>query len=451
MRRQKDKRYLQEMPQLPLQVEQFEMLFTPKDYKLKLLTLIKSAKRRIYMSALYWQNDQAGQELMHELYQAKQRNPDLDVHVFVDFHRAQRGLIGQEHSLGNAEFYRDCQKHYPLPINIYGVPVKSKELLGVLHLKGFIFDDTVIFSGSSINDIYLHQEQRYRYDRYHLFIQPDLANSMVLFLQTYFISAEAVIRLTDQPITAVKQMKKAVLKLKRSLSNATYQLKPEQNTVENQAQITITPLVGLGFRGNNLNKTIRSLIRTTEKKLIILTPYFNPPMVLIRDIRRLLKQGKQIIIIIGDKTANDFYIPPDQPFTTIGGLPYIYESNLRRFVQSHQKYIKKQLLHVHLWHHDNNSFHLKGISADDQLHLITGNNLNPRAWRLDLENGLLIQDKQQHLKSIFDQELNLILTHTQRIQHFQELETLNDYPLQVKKLLRTIKRTKIESIIKNLL
>ncbi|MBE8568159.1 CDP-diacylglycerol--serine O-phosphatidyltransferase, partial [Vibrio sp. OPT46] len=49
-------------------------------------------------------------------------------------------------------------------------------------------------------------------------------------------------------------------------------------------------------------------------------------------------------------------------------------------------------LSIHLWKHDNNSFHLKGIWVDKRYMLLTGNNLNPRAWSLDLENGLLIQD-----------------------------------------------------------
>ena len=448
MRRQKDRNHLQELPKLPLDVEQFNILFNPRDYKQKLLELIKSAKRRVYISALYWQNDDAGKELLHALDQAKQDNPDLDVHVFVDFHRAQRGLIGAEKDLGNAEFYRQCQNQYEHPINIYGVPVKSKELLGVLHLKGFIFDDTVMFSGSSINDIYLHQQDRYRYDRYHVIDQPDLANSMVLFLQTYFVSADAVKILTEEHIASIKEIKKDVFKLKRSLVHAKYQTKGNDSELEG---LSVTPLVGLGFRRNNLNQTIRSMIRLTENRLVMLTPYFNPPPVLIKEIRRLLKQGRSITIVIGDKTANDFYIPPDQPFTTIGGLPYIYETNLRRFVQTHQKFINKGLLNVHLWHHDNNSFHLKGICSDDKLHLITGNNLNPRAWRLDLENGLLIHDKDQQLKPAFDQELAQIMTHTNRIEHYRQLETLKDYPLQVKKLLRTIKRTRLDSIIKNII
>ena len=147
MRLTKDRSQLQELARLPLQQDDVAVLFNTKDYKPKLVELIKSAKRRIYMSALYWQNDEAGQQLMHAVYQAKQHTPSLDVKIFVDFHRAQRGLIGAEAELGNAQFYQQCQQQYQHPIDIYGVPVKSKELLGVLHLKGFVFDERFIRMG----------------------------------------------------------------------------------------------------------------------------------------------------------------------------------------------------------------------------------------------------------------------------------------------------------------
>ena len=59
MRLTKDRSQLQELARLPLQQDDVAVLFNTKDYKPKLVELIKSAKRRIYMSALYWQNDEA--------------------------------------------------------------------------------------------------------------------------------------------------------------------------------------------------------------------------------------------------------------------------------------------------------------------------------------------------------------------------------------------------------
>ena len=52
-------------------------------------------------------------------------------------------------------------------VAIYGVPVQNRELFGVLHLKGFVIDDTVMYSGASLNDVYLARHGRYRLDRYH--------------------------------------------------------------------------------------------------------------------------------------------------------------------------------------------------------------------------------------------------------------------------------------------
>lgn len=448
MRFRKDELFLEGLPKLALATSNFDILPSARTFKEKLLELIENAQQRIYISALYLQDDEAGREILEAIYQAKQAKPALDVKIFVDFHRAQRGLIGKGKNEGNAKFYRDTQAKYRHPIEIYGVPVKSREVLGVLHLKGFVFDDTVLFSGASINNIYLQQDERYRFDRYHVLKHQTLADAMVDFMQTYFVQADAVRSLTDPVVTPAKELKKSVVRLKRNLAVATYRVK---NAPIAHDGVAVTPLVGLGFRRNNLNKTIRSMIRACQQSLVMLTPYFNLPPVLARDVRRLLKQGRKITLVIGDKTANDFYIPPDEPFSRIGGLPYIYETYLRRFVQTNQKFIKSGLLNIHLWHHEDNSFHLKGLSCDDKYHLITGSNLNPRAWRLDLENGLLIHDHQQNLKQPFDQELDAILTHTTRINHYKELETIKDYPMPVRKLLRTIKGTRLDSVIKNII
>ena len=127
-------------------------------------------------------------------------------------------------------------------------------------------------------------------------------------------------------------------------------------------------------------------------------PYFNLPALLVRNIIYLLRQGKQVEIIVGDKTANDFYIPEDQPFKIIGALPYLYEINLRRFLSRLQRYVDTGQLIVRLWKDGDNSYHLKGMWVDEEWQLVTGNNLNPRAWRLDLENAILIHDPKQEMR-----------------------------------------------------
>ncbi len=439
---------LERLPTLAVNADQVQILHSAHAFRQRLLELIANAQHRIYLAALYLQNDAAGREILTALYEAKQARPELDIRLFVDFHRAQRGLIGHQGQGGNHQMYQEFAARYPEPVGIYGVPVKGREILGVLHLKGFVFDDTLLYSGASINDIYLNQQDRYRCDRYHQFTDARLADTMVDYMDRLFADNPAVPLLTDSQIPRARQLRHAIRQFKQQMKRTRYEFthRPRQ-----PGQVAVTPLAGLGKLGNRLNRAIRTLLRGPREKLFICTPYFNLPKPLAKDIRSLLKKGVEVTLVIGDKTANDFYIPPDEPFRTIGGLPYLYETNLRRFARAHQTYIYQGKLNIMLWHHDRNSYHLKGLFVDDDLAMITGNNLNPRAWGLDLENGLLLQDPEQLLHAPFAAEKANILAHCRRLEHFTEIEELADYPAPVQKLLKRVQRTQANVLLKRLL
>jgi len=215
-------------------------------------------------------------------------------------------------------------------------------------------------------------------------------------------------------------------------------------------ELAVTPLVGLG-KSSLLNKTIFHLMPCAEQKLTICTPYFNLPAVLVRNIIQLLRDGKKVEIIVGDKTANDFFIPEDEPFKIIGALPYLYEINLRRFLSRLQYYVNTDQLVVGLWKDGDNSYHLKGMWVDDEWMLLTGNNLNPRAWRLDLENAVLIHDPKQQLAAQRDKELELIRTHTTVVNHYRDLQSIAEYPVKVRKLIRRLRRIRIDKLISRIL
>ena len=113
--------------------------------------------------------------------------------------------------------------------------------------------------------------------------------------------------------------------------------------------------------------------------------------------------------------------------------------------------IDNGLLNLHLWREGDNTYHLKGMWVDDRYTLLTGNNLNPRAFRLDLENGLLIDDPRRELLEPRRKELDAIFAHTQRIDNFKNLETLADYPPAVAKFLRRVSRVRIERLLYRIL
>lgn len=440
-------KYLDELTKIQQTADNYQILDSSKAYQFALINYIRQAKKQIYMTALYIEQDEAGKAILHELYTAKKNNPDLDIKIFIDWHRAQRGRIGDDKSNTNALYYYQLKMQNPdVDIPIYGVPVNRRELLGVLHLKGYIFDDSIIYTGASINNVYLHQLDKYRYDRYHVIKNAQLAQSMIQYLNEEILPLNALQRLDVANHKTRKQIKADVRILRQHLSNSCYQF---DATADNQS-LSITPIVGLG-KNNQLNRTIHHLINVTEQKAIFCTPYFNLPAIIVKDMLRLLRRGKQVEIIVGDKTANDFYIPEDEPFNIVGGLPYLYEVNLRKFVERLQHYVDNQQLIVRLWKDGDQTYHLKGVWIDDQWMLITGNNLNPRAWRLDLENGILVHDPKLELQDKIQHELALIREKTQLIEHFQQIQAQQFYPKPVHKLISRLSRIRIDRIIKRLL
>ncbi|WP_419205046.1 CDP-diacylglycerol--serine O-phosphatidyltransferase [Photobacterium leiognathi] len=439
---------IEQLPCIAHKPENLETLFDANSFRERLYQEIKSAKKRIYLVALYLQDDEAGRGVLTALYEAKQHNPELDIKVLVDWHRAQRGLIGAAQSDGNAALYREYAEKYTHKIDVLGVPVRNREVFGVLHLKGFVIDDKVIYSGASLNDVYLAQHDRYRYDRYHVIQNEKLADSMAQFIIDTLVSSEAVNCLAQADRPDTKSLRTAIRDLRSELQQATYHFKTDEIASD---EVGLTPLIGLGKRKNKLNQDICTLIASAQSELTICTPYFNFPRSVSREVKRALKRGVKVTIVVGDKTANDFYIPPSEPFKTIAGLPYLYEVNLRNFAKHNEAAIAHRQLAIYLWKHDNNSFHLKGIWVDRKYMLVTGNNLNPRAWKLDLENAILIHDKHQLLAEQKQKELDCILEHTQLIGSYKQIEKVDSYPVQVKKLITRIRRVQADHILNQIL
>ncbi|MGF1727896.1 CDP-diacylglycerol--serine O-phosphatidyltransferase [Photobacterium nomapromontoriensis] len=443
-----NKQRIEQLPCIAHKPEDLETLFDAGSFRERLHEEIANAKQRIYLVALYLQDDDAGRGIMAALYDAKQANPDLDIKVLVDWHRAQRGLIGAAKSDGNAALYREFADKYEHQIQILGVPIRNREVFGVLHLKGFVIDDKVIYSGASLNDVYLAQHERYRYDRYHVIQNTQLADSMAAFIVDVLVNSDAVNCLSQSLRPETKTLRGAIKTLRQQLQKASYQF--VSDTIGND-EVGLTPLVGLGKRKNKLNQHICTLIASAQTELTICTPYFNFPRSISREVKRALRRGVKVTIVVGDKTANDFYIPPSEPFKTIAGLPYLYEVNLRNFAKQNEAAIARRQLAIHLWKHEDNSFHLKGIWVDRSYMLITGNNLNPRAWKLDLENAILVHDKNQLLAEQKQKELDCILSHTQLVGSYKFIDKVDAYPAPVKKLIKRIRRIKADHILNQIL
>ncbi|MDE1893949.1 MAG: CDP-diacylglycerol--serine O-phosphatidyltransferase [Xanthomonadaceae bacterium] len=439
---------LRALPAFAVPATAIETLADPAAFRRTLLQLIGQARRRIVIVSLYLQDDDGGREVLDALYAARARHPQLRISVLVDWHRARRGLIGKQKCAGNAGMYRAYAERLGDGVAIYGVPVQNRELFGVLHLKGFVIDDDVLYSGASLNEVYLATDRRYRLDRYHLLRHHALADSMAAWVDTHLLGSDAVQRLDVAELPPTRSLQAAIRTLRQDLQHASYEVATQ---VPGPADVAVTPLLGFGRTDNALNEVLLALLRDAREQVIVLTPYFNLPRAVRVVLGQLLRRGCRIDIMVGDKTASDFYMPPDQPFRTIGLLPYLYENNLRRFARSHQRQLETGQLNLYLWRDGDNSYHLKGLLIDDDVAVLTGHNLNPRAWSLDLENALLLRDPARLRWPQQQAEWDALRRHASRLGHYRELESLRQYPAAVRKQLRRLSRVRLDRLLNRLL
>ncbi|HEX8776545.1 MAG TPA: CDP-diacylglycerol--serine O-phosphatidyltransferase [Rhodanobacter sp.] len=437
------------LPAFVVPADAIAALPDPAAFRRTLLQLIAGAERRIVIVALYLQDDDGGREVLAALYAARARHPELRITLYVDWHRARRGLIGQAHSEGNAGMYREFARRLGEGVEIRGVPVQGRELLGVLHLKGWVIDDTVLYTGASLNDVYLARHGRYRLDRYHLLRHRGLADALAGFVERQFAGNAAVPRLDTPTEPPTRALLPAIRELRQSLQSASYVV-PEQAAPADD-EVAVTPLLGLGRTGNALNDMVLTLLQEARERVVLFTPYFNLPRPVRAAVGHALRRGCRIDIMVGDKTANDFYIPPGQPFTTIGLLPYLYENNLRRFARAHARQLASGQLNLWLWRDGDNSYHLKGLRVDQHAALLTGHNLNPRAWSLDLENGLLLRDPARQLQAMHEAEWEELRRHAVRLADYRALESPRHYPPEVRRLLRRLSRVRLDRLVNWLL
>lgn len=83
--------------------------------------------------------------------------------------------------------------------------------------------------------------------------------------------------------------------------------------------------------------------------------------------------------------------------------------------------------------------------------MITGNNFNPRAWALDLENGLLLRDPSHCLAAQHAAEWAALKQHAVRLTDDLALESPRSYPAEVRKNLKRLNRTRLDRLVNRIM
>jgi CDP-diacylglycerol--serine O-phosphatidyltransferase len=89
--------------------------------------------------------------------------------------------------------------------------------------------------------------------------------------------------------------------------------------------------------------------------------------------------------------------------------------------------------------------------VDERVALLTGNNLNPRSWTLDLENGLVVRDPNGLLVPKHTREHAAVMRHAHRLAAYHDLDAPGSYPPIVRRALTYLDRGRVDRLLNRVL
>ena len=191
-------------PAFFLSPQSVQVLSTPNEFYEEIIHNIKNSRQRISMAALYIGTGKMETEVLKTLQSTMRKQPQIKVSLLFDYNRATRPdrVYKQQHpssssdcekkpspdvssaftscaeSLASELYSKDEQSQQildQLSVSLLRVPLskpaslaasiseqfppKLQEMMGVMHMKFFVFDDTVIITGANLSTDYFTTRQ----------------------------------------------------------------------------------------------------------------------------------------------------------------------------------------------------------------------------------------------------------------------------------------------------
>lgn len=159
---------LESAPCFSVKADSIRIISEPKDFYETLLQRASTAKNRISLASLYLGVGKLESDLLKVIQQNLNQNDELRINILLDYTRGTRGknnskamlmpLIKQSPNC-NLSLY-----HTPLLRGITKrlAPSRWNELLGLQHMKIYLFDNTIVLSGANLsNDYFTNRQDRY--------------------------------------------------------------------------------------------------------------------------------------------------------------------------------------------------------------------------------------------------------------------------------------------------
>ncbi|KAL5255634.1 hypothetical protein ACHWQZ_G011015 [Mnemiopsis leidyi] len=347
------------------------ILRTPTEFRDTLLKLSSEVQNRARISSLYIGTGDTERGIISNLVSSV-RQHDCDVGVMIDRYRGTRDGGIQLKDLRAIGAVRLYQTPYWSRTK-YHKPGLIGELLGVHHMKYYLFDDNVVISGANLSDIYFEQRQ----DRYFVIRSKQLADYICYFHGLHSASAKVW---DSGSFSRSHWATKGNLKEawnKAGVYTCNTPIEKEANLRDlgpSDGDTCVYPMFQIPWLSvHQVDEALELFLITADSRqnFTLSSGYFNPSKRLID----ALKHTKaQVDIIIPSIEANGFY----KGASVKGLVPDMYNLSGLRTLNS--------CPNVNLLEYSRKgwSFHAKGIWANN-LTILGSSNFNRRSSLRDTE------------------------------------------------------------------
>ncbi|KAG6552434.1 hypothetical protein Mapa_005995 [Marchantia paleacea] len=442
---------------IPVKGDHVSLLDTPGDFYEAIKEGIRNSRRRVVMASLYIGTG----KLEAELVDALAENPVLRVTMLFDALRATRPthdsadccftssaamlsclLLSKSAKWRQRKSSEDGER---LKVSLYRTPDLTKtlqwllparvnEVVGVCHLKAFVFDDHVLMTGANMSSSYFTDRQ----DRYIWFRNsPSLANhfsSLIDVVSSYSFSLGSDEKLLPKKVADTKDRDGFCAQMGSSVQGLMYAASGEVNTPEKENEedwdTYCFPTIQMGPLGIRQDEdcTVALLRGLPSGTLLQLaSPYFNltPDY---EDVLLEVAEQNIVEILTASPKANGFY-----GSAGVSGLiprayslleQNLYERSRHRDValQGKDTYDLKNGLSIYEYERSGWTFHAKGLwcTLPGDVHgpsvtLVGSSNFGYRSRDRDLEAQVFVMTRNPRLRGQLKFERDALLSRAVKV------------------------------------
>ncbi|RCH85938.1 CDP-diacylglycerol--glycerol-3-phosphate 3-phosphatidyltransferase [Rhizopus azygosporus] len=410
-------------------------LYQPSAFYAELKSRILSAKERVFIAALYIGHSE--KELVDTIRTALSQSSTLQVHILIDCLRGTRNSKGQSSATLLLPLIQDYPKQ--IKVSLYhtpdltgilkkALPQRFNETIGLMHLKLYGFDNTIMLSGANLSTDYFVNRQ----DRYILFDQqPELTTyyhdllKLVSSCSYHLVPAQNNnskyrLELSDSMADPVKESQRYKSLVHSRLQQFLIEYQNRKVQQEDTMDTAILPVIQMGpFCIRQDEKVTLELLNIAnqqqDKWTIHLTSgYFN-----FTDKYKavILKTRAFFRFLTASPEANGF-------FNSKGVskfLPPAYTHIEKQFYRHVKRAGRQDEISIEEYKRPGWTYHAKGLwvyfgnESRPSMTMIGSPNFGQRSSERDLEAQAVVITQNEQLKNALHKEIDLLHQHSELV------------------------------------